>query len=158
MLSWLKIINSWMQSLITDGSKEHHSIALLHEIIGQVGISNHMRKALLLPAWNMARKGWGGKVLECALWKKNNKVALLWAEHDFPGPSFRTGLEFQSAHKLILHLSHIMTIVSSLQKPRLVVEPATAPVCWSYSHYPAPSIPGFFSRLPEYSSVMLYAT
>lgn len=75
-----------MQSLITDGSKEHHSIALLHEIIGQVGISNHMRKSLLLPAGNMARKsggwgvGWGEGKFWNVLYEKKKTTKLLCSE------------------------------------------------------------------------------
>lgn len=135
--------------LITDGSKEHHSIALVHEIIGQVGIANHMRQVLLLPAWNVARKGKKKKVLECPLWKNKFKK---WLCHELHMTCQVYLLE------LVLNLNNCInwfwTSPTSWhqwgveQQPRLAVEPVTAPACWSYSHYPAPLIPAFFSGVP----------
>lgn len=146
--------------LITDGSKEHHSIALLHEIIGQVGISNHMREILLLPAWNMARKGKKEEVLECPLWKKpiikwlcyelnvTCRVHLLELVLNLnPSPEFKLSPETDSA------FSPHHDSSEELQQPLLAEEPVTAPACWSYSHYPAPLIPGFFL---DYLNIQLW--
>lgn len=128
--------------LITDGSREHQSIALLHDIIGQVGISNHMREVFLLPAWNMSRKR-KKKVLRCPLWKKTTE----WLCCELNVTCQVHLLELVLNLKQLLNSAFVPHDESSeeLSTSLVWLEPHTAPAWWSYSHYPAPAVPAFLS-------------